>query len=221
MTIYQKFVDKNIKYGSYDFKSRKDRRSQKINKEIARDNLLIFRNIFKNHELKFFLLYGTVLGAIRENDFIAHDTDTDVGIFEEDRHLFLNAIPILLKNGFKIIRTKEPDDLVTFMRNDEYIDVGIFSLNGRYYKYQDNLIDKKFLERLDSTSFLGFDFYIPSNIEKFLVKNYGSNWMEPLADEPALQFGIWNKYYLFKRILIRTRFGKVLKTKINKFIKRI
>lgn len=218
MTIYQKFVNENIKYGNYDFKARKDRRDEGMDKETAKFNLLLFHKILNKYNIKFFLLYGTVLGAIREKDFIAHDTDTDIGILEEERKQFLKAIPELIDNGFELIRTKEPDDLVTFMRNDEYIDIGVFVSNGKYYTYQGNLIDKYFLDKLDSIYFLGESFLIPSNIERFLELTYGSNWKIPLKNEPAMNLGWKNVYYRFKRVFLKTAIGKIIKKIIKKLI---
>ena len=143
-----------------------------------------------------FSYFGTLLGAVREQNFIKHDTDTDLGIFDFDRFKFINAIPQLIKSGFEIIGTKAPDDLVTFMRHDEYIDIGIFS-NKRigfcnYFKYQNNLIDNYFLENLDEIQFLGLTFKIPSNVDEFLVKNYGKDWNFSQRGEPALPLGTFN-----------------------------
>ena len=128
MTIAQKFINKNVEYKDYDFQGRKLRRNEFINKKIAAKNLFIMKKIFESFDVKFTLLFGTVLVAVRENDFIEYDTDTDTGVFEEDRDKLIQAIPTLLENGFDIIRTKYPDDLVTFMKDDEYIDVGILGI---------------------------------------------------------------------------------------------
>jgi phosphorylcholine metabolism protein LicD len=206
MTIAQQFKDKNIKYLDYDFIARKQRREEKIDKKIAKENLLLFRDIFYKNGINFFLLYGTVLGAIREKDFIEHDTDTDIGIFEKDREKLLKIIPILLENGFELIRTKAPDDLVTFMKNDEYIDIGIFRLEKDNYRYQNNFISKKYLEELDVISFLEYDFFIPINIKKLLKEWYGSDWMIPYKNEPAMEGTKLDKFISkIKRIILRNK----------------
>jgi len=220
MTISQQFINQDTEYKDYDFQARKNRRSEIINKTVATENLLFFRDIFYSNNIKFFLLYGTVLGAIREKDFIEHDTDTDIGIFEKDRDGLLHIIPILLDNGFELIRTKAPDDLVTFMRNDEYIDIGIFTEKGKYYTYQENLIDKYFLDRLDVVDFLGENFYLPSHTDKYLEKNYGADWNIPLKNEPAMNLGVKNYYYRFKRRFLKTSFGRNIKTIIKKILGR-
>ena len=220
MTIAQQFIDKDIKYLEYDFQARKERRDEQIDKKVATENLLLFKTILDNANIEFFLLYGTVLGAIRENDFIEYDTDTDTGIFEEDREKLLKAIPKLLDNGFELIRTKVPDDLVTFMRNDEYIDIGIFSLQKGYYTYQNNLIDKYFLDTLESVNFLGETFLVPSKTELYLEKNYGKDWKTPIKGEPSMNLGWKNYYFRFKRVFLKTRFGQIVKVIVKKVLGR-
>ena len=63
--------------------------SKIIDKEIAKENLLAFQNVMDRNSITFSLAYGTLLGAIRESDFISHDEDIDVAILDEDRDNFL------------------------------------------------------------------------------------------------------------------------------------
>ena len=220
MTIAQKFINIDIEYKDFDFEKRKQTRSDYINKNVAAENLIALKRIFDAYDIKFTLLFGTALGAIRENDFIDHDTDTDIGIFEIDRSKLLQAIPEILDSGFEIIRTKFPDDLVTFMRNDEYIDVGIFRLTTKnrneYYTYQGHMIARKFLDNLDVVNFLGDTFNAPKNVRIYLTKTYGRDWHIPRRNETALNTGLFNIYYRFKRFFLRTRIGNNIKIFIKK-----
>ena len=220
MTIAKKFINNDIEYKDYDFEKRKQFRSEKMNKNVAAENLIELKKIFDAYDIKFTLLFGTALGAMRENDFIDHDTDTDTGIFEIDRSKLLQAIPEILESGFEIIRTKFPDDLVTFMRNDEYIDVGIFRLTKKnqkeYYTYQGHMIARYFLDSLDVVNFLGDTFNVPRNVKFYLTKTYGSDWHIPRRNEPALNTGSFNLYFRFKRSFLRTRMGNNIKKLIKK-----
>ena len=215
MTIAQKFISKNVLYQDYDFQGRKLRRNECINKKIASQNLVLMKKIFESFDIEFVLLFGTVVGAVRDKDFIDYDHDTDTGIYEEDRPKLIRAIPTLLENGFDIIRTKYPDDLVTFMKEDEYIDVGIFRFIRKnlkdYYTYQGHLISSKFLGKLEKISFLGEEFNIPSNKELYLSKTYGSDWGLPRRNEPALNTGILNMYHRLRRSFVRTKLGQNIK----------
>ena len=55
-----------------------------MNKEKAFENLKDVSKILKGHDIKYWLEAGTCLGAYREKDFIAHDTDIDIGINADD-----------------------------------------------------------------------------------------------------------------------------------------
>jgi hypothetical protein len=63
-----------------------------IDKAIAKENLLLLKDILDKNHLRFLLLFGTLLGAVREHDFIAHDEDIDLVMKKED-------MPAWFKNG--------------------------------------------------------------------------------------------------------------------------
>jgi hypothetical protein len=55
--------------------------------------------ILDEFDIKHMLISGTLLGYIRHNDFIPWDDDIDLGVMEEDKELFNNAINELVKNN--------------------------------------------------------------------------------------------------------------------------
>ena len=63
-----------------------------IDKEKAFENLSLFKEIADRNEFKFFLAYGTMLGAVREKDFIDHDEDIDLGADYQDVDKFLSML---------------------------------------------------------------------------------------------------------------------------------
>ncbi len=203
-TIAQRVLGIKAEYVSYSYPCRNERRIKSgipyLNKSICRKNLLDIKSVFDRHQIKFFLSYGTLLGALREKDFITHDIDTELGIFAEQKEQFINAIKELLLLGFDLIRTSDPDDVVTIIRDDEIVDIGIFrkvkdERNKDYFVYQKNRVYGVNLCQLIPYVFLDTQFLIPSNAEKLLEQWYGSDWKIPKINAPAWSYNYpkWKK----------------------------
>lgn len=74
------------------------------------------------------------------------------------------------------------------MRNGEYIDFYFFHDYPEHPDYMlccQDLYYKDDLEHPELIDFLGTQFYVPRNPEKYLKFNYGENWRTPMQ---------WNNY---------------------------
>lgn len=156
-----------------------------IDKVKAEENLHILMPVLEKYGIKTQLAFGSLLGAMREHDFITHDEDIDLNILEEEKDQFFCALHELMDLGFKIARY-DRRGLLSIIRNGEYIDFYVFS------PYTDNLrycsgmiIPKNFLEDLKPMVFKGETFYVPRETEEYLIFEYGQNWMTPVQ---------WNNY---------------------------
>lgn len=77
---------------------------QKIEYGILQDTIRICDLL----KLKYFLLCGTALGAVKYQGFIPWDDDIDIGLFREDYKKFLAEAPTLLKDYY-FLQTYQTD----------------------------------------------------------------------------------------------------------------
>lgn len=155
---------------------------KKLNREIAKKNLLDFKKVLDTLDVRYGLMYGTLLGAVREGNFIVHDEDIDLFVLIEDRSKVLNALFEIEKLGFKVARYKY-GDLLSIIRDDEYIDMYFFrKYLGTKRRIHDNLVDAKYLEHTETIAFLGEDFPVPGNPKQLLEVMYGKDWRIPNID---------------------------------------
>ena len=146
----------------------------RINVVQATSNLLAVRSILSMTCVRWGLIYGTLLGAVREGAFIEHDEDTDIYVLSEDREYFESQLGDLIDAGFHVVRFS--DSLITLMRKGDYIDFYFFrrSLFGR--RSGNLYLPLKFLAKQEYISFLGHEFPCVSSKLEFLRYTYGSDW---------------------------------------------
>tara|TARA_Y100000389_G_C17444354_1_gene510631 strand:- start:1290 stop:1829 length:540 start_codon:yes stop_codon:yes gene_type:complete len=133
-------------------------------------------NILNNHSISYYLDCGTLLGTIRENDLMAHDTDVDVTTHLSDWDR-LKKIDFT-KYGLKKTRQKDEKHKlisVKFQNNRMYVDI---YCNPAFPK-------------LETRTLNNVTYKIPIESELYLEQLY-RNWREKSsqhADWPGLFYG--------------------------------
>lgn len=194
--------------------------------------------------VKYWLEWGTLLGAVREGKIIPWDTDIDLGAMCSESDKLIRKIPELEQKGFKV-------DIMDFrfimFRKPVGISIALYRIRGdkawlldckkvpkfnstiRYFEmladrilyrnlsskskmplreriafalipgfadrairkflfricewfgeeYSAYVIPKFYFDDLDSVSFYGMTFNVPSHVHDYLSLWYGENWMEP------------------------------------------
>lgn len=178
--------------------------NRKMNRSIAKENLIILKEIFDRHNLKYWLCFGTLLGAIRNNDFIEHDVDTDIGIQFTQLNILEEALSDFIKYGFEIIRVTPDVTMVSLLRKNEYIDIYLF----RKVKDDQNMswccsgyvVKEDYFSELKNIHFMGEQFCAPMNHIKYLEEVYGDEWKIPKQNAHAQPINVteetYKQYYL-------------------------
>lgn len=179
--------------------------SRPINRDVLFRNLVELRDILNKHGLKWWLSHGTMLGAYRENNLIAHDDDADIGLDMTYRDRIYPAIEDAKKAGFFVPPQAIKDTIVlptlcpysdsVFIRDGEKIEgwwydkKEIYNKNTKenemfyiYDEFRSGWALKhpaKFYDELKTMTFRGEEFPIPNHIEEWLVHFYGEDWKIP------------------------------------------
>lgn len=152
-----------------------------MNQDVMKKNMLDFKRVMDKHGIHFALIFGSLLGAIREGKPIDWDSDADVACFEHDHRKIHRVITDLQADGFAVV----PKDYCPIhdhfvIRDGEKIDIWWFCDTGTEWFYDKNIrYPKKYFDKLDKMEFLGDTFRIPNNPEEFLTVTYGEDWRTP------------------------------------------
>lgn len=177
---------------------------KKLNLQISRENLLLFRSVLQESGVRYGLLFGTLLGLVREGDLIAHDEDVDVYVLEEDKQAFLGLLFSLRAQGLQVCRVQ--NDFLSLIRENDYIDVYFVRPVRRWGFWRYRAIEDKYrfperyLTEIQTRTFYGEPFQIPRNPERVLRLLYGKGWRVPVVGyhAPANNLWFYIKHYLKK-----------------------
>lgn len=153
-------------------------------------NLIDIARVFDHRGCQYALSAGTLLGAVRNGDFIRHDPDTDLAVPAET--FDPQVLPDLHDEGFRISRSLGfPDDglELTLVRNGVRTDLFLLYPRGEetyFSAYTDfaggtaGWIDYAFPRyEYGLMEFMGHKFQAPTNPADFLTRFYGESWRIP------------------------------------------
>lgn len=177
---------------------------KQINKEIAVENLILLKKILDKKGLKPLFAYGTLLGAIREKDFITHDEDIDLIAKSEDKQAIFDLLPELMVEGFEVARY-DRRELFTIIRKGEYVDFYFFKPYKDGTRYCSGVLcPEEFFENVSLIPFKGGEYWAPTDFDGFLLFEYGENWRTPIQ---YYNYGMspWQKFLFRTKEAIKER----------------
>ncbi len=164
-------------------------KSKPMNQEIMWENLIKFKEVMDKYKIPFILIFGGLLGLVRDGKLIDTDDDIDVACLSEDHKNILPVVEELLANGFYIPEKNEsPLHDHFFIRNGEKIEIWWFDkLDGERIYDQVVRYPEEHFEHPETFSHLGINWLVPKNAKDFLEITYGSTWNIPQANGNYMQ----------------------------------
>lgn len=162
----------------YHFQPRLDFPSNPaVDMEIAKKNLSDTKRILDSEGIKFWLIFGTFLGAYRDKAIIPYDKDTDLAIYCEDLPALACCKDTFAKEGFYL--GVDPD-VATLNRDGEHTDIYFFRSDGSKRIWRSIKYDISAFETFNEIQFLGQNWRILSEPERWLKYTYGEDWRTPI-----------------------------------------
>lgn len=139
----------------------------------------------QKYNLSIYLIYGTLLGAIRDKDFIAHDTDIDIAYLSNltDEKELIQERKMLIKslNSHKMLRTMKTRGIKIVFNESKFDMWTSYIIQEKVYlKPFGYVCDKKTLLPLQDLKFRNEVFLIPNNSRELLDKIYVT-WQKPIT----------------------------------------
>lgn len=153
-----------------------------INKKNAQKNLKEVYNVFNKHNIPLIMIFGTLLGAIREKNFLDCDNDIDLAAFWTDRDRILEVVKKEL-SSFTVQDIQYPHD-INLIRDNEKIELWLFEDCNTHYIYDPKRCgnikyNKEFFDKAIKHNFLGINATVPLDPKRFLEVTYGPTWVTP------------------------------------------
>lgn len=169
--------------------------NHKIDKDIMLENIQILSLYLDKIGINWGPAFGTLIGIVRNDDFLPWNPVFDIYILKEDEERFKDVLWLLLEVGFTLVR-HERRGLYYLKRNNEVIKAFVLhkiSSDVRHTGGSD-FIHEKYLQNIVKWNFKDVMLNVPEEVDEYLSFRYGKNWITPLQTKTYKQ-GVLSKYY--------------------------
>lgn len=183
-------------------------------------------NILQDIGIKYWLDYGTLLGAYRNNRVIKHDYDLDLSILFEKEKFNSEELCEILSQDYYIMHHSVNSYICIYPKNNSkftmvHIDIYFWYTDCKLIKsstWPDIYTPKHFYDELEDIKLEGLDFKCPRYLSIYLQFRYGIDFMEekpnyspdknvvvPKGEYTVYTYGVFDMFHighlnLFKRI---------------------
>ncbi len=165
-------------------------------------------SVLNKYNIKYWLDYGTLLGAVRHKGFIPWDDDLDIGVLHSDRKLILESVKSELSDKYSIYYFGEHDK---FLKFEKYYGNNKVSIDLFPYKSINKIMETKFFPEgvvynnpfpedaifpLKILTFESTEYSVPNKFNLYLKKNYGEYMSLPKSSH-YWSHEKWDSYHNF------------------------
>jgi len=169
----------NIKtsHGLLYYKKKYPSVRQRIDKEKMLQNIQILQMYLDKTGIEWGPAFGTLIGIVRNDDFLPWATAADFFILKEDEERFKDALWLLKEAGFELVRY-ERRGLYCLIRNGQWVSFYVLrkiSPDIRHSGGTHFLFDK-YLHQTVKWDFKGISLNVPTQLDEYLTFQYG-DWI--------------------------------------------
>lgn len=136
--------------------------------------------ILREMELPFFLVEGTLLGAVREQSFISWDWDVGISLMTESSlHRLPDLGRRLSQSGFSIEIVARRNPKLNARKYGTKYEMSLWRASGRMRRRRGRKIPRAFFDTPGVVHFYGHPYPCPSPVEDYLEYCYG-DWRTPV-----------------------------------------
>lgn len=159
----------------------------KIEKEAAIENMHILQVYLDKVGVSWGPAFGTLIGIVRNDDFLPQATSLDFYILKEDEERFKDVLWLLQEEGFLLVRY-ERRGLYCLVRRGVWASFYILrkiSTEIRHSGGTHFLLDK-YLRNTVKWNFKGVELNVPEQLDEYLTFQYG-DWIHLVESKDAMQ----------------------------------
>lgn len=162
-----------------------------VNREVALRNLEEVNRVLSRLKVPYWIDCGTLLGVIRQGDFLPHDQDIDFGVWGADKHK--ETAEKILERGFvkgRFYGTPEHGYEQSFSRDGVKVDIFYFYPLGGKRVWQGSWLGPHLIESVFDRDtvlppvpmlFRGIETFGPHRPDRMLEARYG-DWTQEVKE---------------------------------------
>lgn len=151
-----------------------------MDQEVMTENLHVLSVYLDKIDINWGPAFGTLIGVVRNNDYLPWKAVFDIYILKEDEERFKDVLWLLKDEGFDLVR-HERRGLYYLRRKNEFIKVFVLhkiSSDVRHTGGSD-FIHEKYLQNTVKWDFKGIELNVPAEVDEYLEFQYGADWVIP------------------------------------------